>query len=72
MFHRALNPLFPARDDSSATFNASLYYLQLILVTSATVLLSWRVWAFTIKPTLRSNEPPELPYWIPCMSAPLQ
>lgn len=30
------------------------------------VLLSWRLWRFTILPLLRPNEPRELPYWIPC------
>ncbi|KAF2759738.1 cytochrome P450 [Pseudovirgaria hyperparasitica] len=28
-------------------------------------LISFRLWAFTIKPILNPNEPKELPYWIP-------
>lgn len=29
-------------------------------------LILWRLYAFTIKPWFRPNEPKELPYWIPC------
>ncbi|PVI04819.1 hypothetical protein DM02DRAFT_689708 [Periconia macrospinosa] len=31
-----------------------------------TLLLSWRLWKFTIRPRLNPDEPKELPYWIPC------
>lgn len=36
------------------------------LLGPVSLLLVWRLWAFTIKPLLRANEPRELPYWIPC------
>ncbi|KAH3961190.1 hypothetical protein HBI56_209870 [Parastagonospora nodorum] len=29
------------------------------------LLLSWRLWRFTIRPRLHPDEPKELPYWIP-------
>ena len=31
--------------------------------------LLWRLWAFTIQPRLRPEEPKELPYWIPGSSS---
>ncbi|OCK77573.1 cytochrome P450, partial [Lepidopterella palustris CBS 459.81] len=39
----------------------------LILIPAGVIisLLVWRVWAFTVVPILRPNEPKELPYWIP-------
>lgn len=27
--------------------------------------LLWRLWAFTLKPMLRPDEPKPLPYWVP-------
>lgn len=38
----------------------------LIVVLSTFFLLLWRLWTFTILPTLRSDEPKELPHWFPC------
>ena len=40
--------------------------LAVILVVLSCALLSWRLWKFTITPHLRPDEPPELPYWVPC------
>lgn len=40
-----------------------LLFAVLIIITSA--LLLWRVWRFTIQPLLHSEEPQEVPYWIP-------
>lgn len=54
--------------DDSKTVAVGPYHFQIIIFTCATVLLSWRIWAFTIQPALRSDKPPELPYWIPCES----
>ena len=31
-------------------------------------LLAWRLWTFTIRPALKPEEPPFLPYWVPCKS----
>jgi hypothetical protein len=36
-----------------------------VIITAVTLLLSWRVWRFTICPKLFPNSPNELPYWIP-------
>lgn len=41
----------------------------LIFTGAATLLLSWRLWRFTIEPTMRPTEPKELPYWLPCEQA---
>ena len=30
------------------------------------LLLSWRVWKFSIVPALYPNDPKEFPYWVPC------
>lgn len=38
---------------------------SLVVVTLAGLLLLWRFWAFTVRPALKPDEPPELPYWIP-------
>lgn len=32
------------------------------------ILLLWRLWRFTIRPSLGTAIPKELPYWIPCKS----
>jgi hypothetical protein len=37
------------------------------LFTALSLLLSWRLWRFTIRPRLHPQEPKELPYWIPCV-----
>lgn len=36
-----------------------------LLITALILLVSWRVWRFTIRPRLYPNDPKELPYWIP-------
>lgn len=41
----------------------------LIFTGAATLLLSWRLWRFTIEPTMKPTEPKELPYWLPCEQA---
>ena len=46
--------------------NGKIDYVHLILLTLALGWLSWRFWAFTIKPAIQPREPRELPYWIPC------
>lgn len=51
--------LVDSRIDNSA------YYVYLILSALAVAWLSWRIWAFTIKPAFRPEEPRVLPYWIP-------
>lgn len=45
-----------------ATFNS----ITLTFACGAVAWLIWRVWAFTILPALRPNEPKQVPYWIPC------
>ncbi|KAK0516257.1 hypothetical protein JMJ35_000860 [Cladonia borealis] len=45
--------------------NGSIDYLRLTLPTLALAWLSWRIWAFTLKPAFQPREPRELPYWIP-------
>ncbi|KAL9577512.1 MAG: hypothetical protein Q9212_006317 [Teloschistes hypoglaucus] len=40
---------------------------HLVGVTLAALLLLWRFWAFTVRPALKPDEPPELPYWIPVL-----
>ena len=46
---------------------STLELLLLGLVAfSGVCLLLWRLWAFTIVPLLRPDEPRDLPYWIPC------
>lgn len=53
-----------AEDQQTSTVGFSPF--PMIVVTCVTLLLSWRLWKFTIKPSLRpKNEPFELPYWIP-------
>ncbi|KAF2652996.1 hypothetical protein K491DRAFT_706121 [Lophiostoma macrostomum CBS 122681] len=37
-----------------------------VIFTALGLLLSWRFWRFTLRPRLHSDEPKELPYWIPC------
>ena len=46
--------------------NATLLGVACILFLCSTVLVIWRLWAFTIKPALHPDEPKGLPYWIPC------
>lgn len=41
----------------------------LIFTGAATLLLAWRLWRFTIEPTMKPTEPKELPYWLPCEQA---
>ena len=36
-----------------------------LLITALTLLLSWRIWRFTICPKIYPNSPNELPYWLP-------
>lgn len=36
-----------------------------IIATLALLLLTWRIWTFTILPVLHPQEPKQLPYWIP-------
>ena len=45
--------------------NGNIDYLRLTIPTLALGWLSWRIWAFTVKPTFQPREPRELPYWIP-------
>jgi hypothetical protein len=33
--------------------------------TVLATLLAWRLWRFTIRPTLYPNDPKEYPYWLP-------
>lgn len=42
-----------------------LRFLLVILTTTSSVLLVWRIWRFTISPLLHPEEPQEVPYWIP-------
>jgi hypothetical protein len=39
--------------------------LLTIIIALCTVLVGWRIWAFSIVPALRPDEPRLLPYWIP-------
>lgn len=43
--------------------SASLLLISLL----GCLLLSWRLWMFTILPLLRPDEPKEIPYWVPCL-----
>ena len=45
--------------------NGNIDFLRLIPPTLALGWSSWRIWAFTLKPTFQPKEPRELPYWIP-------
>ncbi|KAL4862857.1 hypothetical protein BDV12DRAFT_190125 [Aspergillus spectabilis] len=39
-----------------------------ILSSSAVLcLMAWRLWRFTIGPSLHPDEPKEVPYWVPCI-----
>ena len=38
----------------------------IVLLIGAGLLLTWRLWRFSILPKLYPNEPKEAPYWIPC------
>ena len=46
--------------------NVQLSYAFSILSAISASVLIWRLWAFTVLPALRPNEPKEVPYWIPC------
>lgn len=41
------------------------YSIWIALCTSTFTLLIWRIWKFTIKPRIYTDEPKELPYWLP-------
>jgi hypothetical protein len=41
-------------------------YLHSVFLISLILLLSWRIWRFTMLPVLRPDDPKEVPYWIPC------
>ena len=36
-----------------------------IVTSLAVTWLVWRLWRFTLAPTFKTNQPPELPYWFP-------
>ena len=66
MFLASVQPLllgFASRVDN---FSEGQISLAAVAIASATVLVSWRLWAFTIVPALYPHEPKEVPYWIPC------
>ena len=50
----------------------SIYYgyTNMLCALFAVIVLYylWRLWTFTIDPSLHHNEPRPLPYWIPCES----
>lgn len=58
-----VSPLLEAISRLCASPVASIL-INTVSFTAALYLL-WRVWAFTVHPMLRPQEPPELPYWIP-------
>lgn len=39
-----------------------------VFASCVVLLLTWRIWTFTIIPRLHPYEPKELPYWVPCKS----
>lgn len=41
----------------------SLFFI--VVLVPVTLLLSWRIWTFTILPALYPQEPKMIPYWIP-------
>ncbi|KAJ6016993.1 cytochrome P450 [Penicillium sp. IBT 35674x] len=43
----------------------------IVLSIAAGLLLTWRLWRFSVLPRLYPNEPKEAPYWIPCHAIPL-
>ncbi len=43
-----------------------LLYTLTVFVSTAGLLLLWRLWRFTLLPAIRPDEPKELPYWLPC------
>lgn len=47
----------------NATIIVPLFFFLSLTVGTWAV---WRLWRFTILPRLRPNEPPYLPYLIPC------
>lgn len=42
-----------------------LVFALKLVTTMSGLLLLWRLWCFTIRPTFAPTEPKELPYWIP-------
>ena len=39
--------------------------LSISLLVFLVLLLPWRLWTFTVLPSLRPHDPKEVPYWIP-------
>lgn len=71
MFSEATTVLLIAFDSLSARTDDSwilkiLFIAGVAILAIGALLLSWRLWTFTILPTLRPDEPREIPYWIPC------
>lgn len=56
-----LQQLLPA----SLTHEGKMSYLYSSFIMVTVTWLSWRIWAFTLKPFLEPREPRLLPYWIP-------
>lgn len=44
-------------------------YLLLVVLNVAIPYLAWRIWRFSIVPTLYPQVPKDLPYWCPGMTA---
>jgi len=43
------------------------FVIELVFGLPTVSYLFWRLWEFTIKPSLHPDEPRELPYLIPCV-----
>ncbi|KAL4881731.1 cytochrome P450 [Aspergillus karnatakaensis] len=41
--------------------------ISILLGCAVLYLITWRVWRFTVRPSLNPEEPEEVPYWIPCI-----
>lgn len=64
IFHSAFDSLSARTVDSWIL--KTLFIAGVAILAIGVLLLSWRLWTFTILPTLRPDEPREIPYWIPC------
>lgn len=48
------------------SFNLCGFHPLLVAGTAAiVVLISWRIWKFTLVPNIWPNDPKVLPYWVP-------
>lgn len=68
-----LNSVVPSlREGTNALYESLEGYANIILglLFLLAAQTSWRVWKFSIAPSMYPDEPKELPYRIPCMPSP--